>query len=361
MLFHRRPHPKIWALLVAGSNGWSNYRHQADVCHAYHVVRSHGIPKEQIVTMLYDDIAYSKQNPYPGKIFNKPGGSDVYKGVQIDYWGDAVTPENFMAILQGNKSAILGGNGRVLNSTKDDHIFVFFSDHGAVGLVSFPDEVLTVEDLSKTLQKMKKRDLFNQMVFYLEACESGSMFNGILNKTTNIYAVTAANEHESSWAMYCDNGLKLPCLGDEFSVNWMKDSEVEDLRKETLQKQFDLVRDKTNLSHVMKYGDMKILREHVAEFQGWAKLADRNTTKSSTNYLDNFMITAVENLVHDEEKERWILNNHPHSVTKLHCHNGVVKWFHRHCFHFSRVSLSIIVTFLSSHFCLTSDSVIYNA
>lgn len=24
-----------WALLVAGSSGWSNYRHQADVCHAY--------------------------------------------------------------------------------------------------------------------------------------------------------------------------------------------------------------------------------------------------------------------------------------------------------------------------------------
>ncbi len=28
---------KIWALLVAGSSGWYNYRHQADVCHAYHV------------------------------------------------------------------------------------------------------------------------------------------------------------------------------------------------------------------------------------------------------------------------------------------------------------------------------------
>ena len=28
---------KIWALLVAGSAGWDNYRHQADVCHAYQV------------------------------------------------------------------------------------------------------------------------------------------------------------------------------------------------------------------------------------------------------------------------------------------------------------------------------------
>ena len=28
---------KIWVLLVAGSRGYYNYRHQADICHAYHV------------------------------------------------------------------------------------------------------------------------------------------------------------------------------------------------------------------------------------------------------------------------------------------------------------------------------------
>ena len=28
---------QIWALLAAGSSGWDNYRHQADVCHAYQV------------------------------------------------------------------------------------------------------------------------------------------------------------------------------------------------------------------------------------------------------------------------------------------------------------------------------------
>ena len=28
---------KIWVLLVAGSKGYCNYRHQADVCHAYQV------------------------------------------------------------------------------------------------------------------------------------------------------------------------------------------------------------------------------------------------------------------------------------------------------------------------------------
>jgi len=30
---------KLWVLLVAGSSGYMNYRHQADVCHAYQVRR----------------------------------------------------------------------------------------------------------------------------------------------------------------------------------------------------------------------------------------------------------------------------------------------------------------------------------
>lgn len=32
---------KIWVLLVAGSRGYYNYRHQADICHAYHVRHFH--------------------------------------------------------------------------------------------------------------------------------------------------------------------------------------------------------------------------------------------------------------------------------------------------------------------------------
>lgn len=30
---------------------------------------------------MYDDIAYDSENPYPGKIINKPDGPDVYQGV----------------------------------------------------------------------------------------------------------------------------------------------------------------------------------------------------------------------------------------------------------------------------------------
>jgi glycosylphosphatidylinositol transamidase (GPIT) subunit GPI8 len=46
-----------WAVLVAGSKGWYNYRHQADVCHAYQILHKNGIPDTNIIVMMYDDIA----------------------------------------------------------------------------------------------------------------------------------------------------------------------------------------------------------------------------------------------------------------------------------------------------------------
>ena len=53
----------------------------------FKIVKDHGIPDENIVVMMYDDIANSKENPFPGKIFNRPNGPDVYAGVPKDYTG----------------------------------------------------------------------------------------------------------------------------------------------------------------------------------------------------------------------------------------------------------------------------------
>lgn len=81
--------------------------------------------------------------------------------------------------------------------------------------------------------------MFKELIFYLETCESGSMFTGFPTDL-NIYATTAANAKESSWGTYCSpddvvNGKHLKtCLGDLYSVNWMQDTESEDRQTETL-------------------------------------------------------------------------------------------------------------------------------
>merc|ERR1711871_1298654 len=80
-----------WALLVAGSRGWENYRHQADVCGAYQSLLRAGVSRDRIITMMYDDVANSRVNPSPGILVNVLGGEDVYAGVRIDYAGTNVT------------------------------------------------------------------------------------------------------------------------------------------------------------------------------------------------------------------------------------------------------------------------------
>uniref|UniRef100_A0A6M2CGW5 legumain n=1 Tax=Rhipicephalus microplus TaxID=6941 RepID=A0A6M2CGW5_RHIMP len=259
---------RLWALLVAGSNGYDNYRHQADICHAYHVLHNHGIPDERIVVMMYDDIANSRENPMPGVIINHPKGNDVYQGVPKDYTGDQVTPQNFLDILQGKK--VQGGSGKVIASGPNDHIFVNFADHGAPGVIGFPNDELHALPFIKVIKSMEEQKKFAKMTIYIEACESGSMFDGLLPDNVNVYATTAANPDEPSYACYWDE-KRLTFLGDVYSVNWMEDSDKEDLHKETLIEQFNIVKEETNTSHVMEYVDLSIGKLSVSEFQGEKK------------------------------------------------------------------------------------------
>lgn len=276
---------KHWVVIVAGSNGWYNYRHQADACHAYQIIHRNGIPDEQIVVMMYDDIAYSEDNPTPGIVINRPNGTDVYQGVPKDYTGEDVTPQNFLAVLRGDAEAVKGiGSGKVLKSGPQDHVFVYFTDHGSTGILVFPNEDLHVKDLNETIHYMYKHKMYRKMVFYIEACESGSMMNH-LPDNINVYATTAANPRESSYACYYDE-KRSTYLGDWYSVNWMEDSDVEDLTKETLHKQYHLVKSHTNTSHVMQYGNKTISTMKVMQFQGMKHKASSPLSLPPVTHLD---------------------------------------------------------------------------
>lgn len=303
-----------YAVLVAGSNSYSNYRHQADVCHAYQVVKSKGIPEENIIVMAYDDIASNSKNPFPGKIFNKPTdagveGVDVYDGCKIDYSGAQVTPKNFMAVLTGTAS------GKSLKSTSNDNVFIFFSDHGAPGLIAFPSsETLHKDDLQSTFDTMHSKNMYKKLTMYLETCESGSMFQGL--STPNVYALSASNPTESSWGYYCSsstggssvNGKAIgSCLGDLFSIAWMEDSDAEDVTSESLQTQFKSVHDRTSKSEVMQWGELGFTTDKVSEFQGAAATplapAPEKKAKDGWNAREIDLRSAYENYVNAKTSE----------------------------------------------------------
>ncbi|KAM7255989.1 hypothetical protein ACFE04_011730 [Oxalis oulophora] len=272
---------KQWAVLVAGSQGYENYRHQADICHAYQILKKGGLKDENIIVFMYDDIANNENNPKQGVIINKPNGSNVYEGIPKDYTGGYCNAQNFYAVLLANKSGVTGGSGKLLNTGPNDHIFIYYTDHGAPGVVTMPvsDDVYA-KDLIKVLKKKSKAKTYKSLVFYLEACESGSMFDGLLTNDMNVYAVTASNPSENSYGTYCPGDDVGPpegydtCLGDLFSVSWMEDSDAHDMSKETLNDQYKAAKTRTandkdgHSSHVMQYGNLDIAKEFASNYIG---------------------------------------------------------------------------------------------
>eukprot|EP01135_Chromosphaera_perkinsii_P002747 Nk52_evm115s226 gene=Nk52_evmTU115s226 len=256
-----------YAVLVAGSKTWSNYRHQADVCHAYQLLVAKGFNPNNIIVMMFDDIAHNPANPIPGKVRNHPDGPDVYEGVKIDYRDKDVTPAVFENVLLGNKDKLKGvGSGRVLESGPEDRVFINFVDHGGVGLIAFPTEFYYATSLIKTLKEMHAKKKFAKLVFYLEACESGSMFEH-LPSDIPVFATTAANAAQSSYACDFDNTLGT-FTGDVYSVVWMKDAESYDSATETLKQEYKHVKKQVTTSEVCEFGDYDFINEPVTDFIG---------------------------------------------------------------------------------------------
>merc|ERR1712084_147845 len=134
--------------------------------------------------------------------------------------------------------------------------------------MGFPSTILHVTELSKSLKTMQEKNMFKELVFYMEACESGSMFPD-LTADGKILAVTATNAKVSSWGYYCSpndkvNGKSMgTCLGDLFSIAWMEDSDLGQLSTETIAEQVKRVTKRTTKSPVQTFGDRSFIGETI--------------------------------------------------------------------------------------------------
>ncbi|XP_020587480.1 vacuolar-processing enzyme-like [Phalaenopsis equestris] len=284
---------------------------KADVCHAYQVMKNGGLRDENIVVFMYDDIAYNEENPRQGIIINRPEGDDLYAGVPKDYVGDNVNVDNFFAVLLGDKKAVCGGSGKVVESGPNDHIFIFYSDHGGPGVLGMPTyPYLYADDLISVLKKKHASNSYKSMVIYIEACESGSIFEGLLPADTAIYATTASNAVESSWGTYCPGESPSPpaeywtCLGDLYSTSWMDDSDILNLRTETLKQQYELVKKRTSVdytynqgSHVMQYGQLGLNSENVFRYIG------SNPTNDNSTFIEDNSLTFTQSHVNQRDAD----------------------------------------------------------
>uniref|UniRef100_A0A0A9W8J2 Legumain n=1 Tax=Lygus hesperus TaxID=30085 RepID=A0A0A9W8J2_LYGHE len=234
---------------------------KADVAHGYHTMLNLGVRPDRIITMMFDDVALSKENPRPGVLINSPNGPDVYKGVIVDYKGWDVTPENFLKVLSGNKTAMKGiGSGRVIESDSNSTVFVYFVDHGGPGVLFFPDYVpLGADDLHNTLANMYRKKQYKNMILFIEACFVGSLFEEIIEEHTNILVFSATARDEGSWPWYCDGVNVTSCKGDEFSIKlWEYMDSVNPGEYKTLNEMYQRVRTGISHSHLNLYGDLSL-------------------------------------------------------------------------------------------------------
>lgn len=240
------------AVLIAGSKGWDNYRHQADIFHAYSELIRNNISPKDIILFAYNDIAYNPLNPEPGVVINRPNGPNVFPGNHsINYEGAHVTPINFLIVLK-----------QLSHPSLD--LLVYFSDHGDIGLIVFPNgEYLYVDQLKAVILSMKYRSFF----FALESCFSASMFVDWIPNNTKMLALTATNDEESSWACYSDTYLNT-YVGDCFSVNMLQFLDPADTYIETIKLLADVVANQTDTSPVSLYGDMSLLSLPLYKYWG---------------------------------------------------------------------------------------------
>ena len=187
-----------WALLVAGSSGWNNYRHQADVYYMYQLLRNYGYDDDHIVLIAEDDIAYNKNNPNPGVVSIHVGGTDVYENLIIDYHPSELMPEDIRAILCGEESERLP---HVISADEDDNVFFFWSGHGiSEHLMWLNDRKGFSRELAhETFTSMHEKRCYRKLLCLVETCYSGSVFD-VVEGLPGILAITAANANETSKA-----------------------------------------------------------------------------------------------------------------------------------------------------------------
>jgi legumain len=356
---------------------------EASVCHAYQLVKRHGIPDERIIVMRRNLIANDTDNPFPGQIFSWNGGPDVNCGCPLDYQHDDVTPDNFLKILEGDSDLKIGtGSGKVLKSGPKDNVFIYFMDHGTPGVIYFNDAPLTALRLINAITMMRQEGRYGKLFFIIDACHSGSMFRGYLHPHLHghAYAITSAEADVN--AITCEYNKTLDTnIASYMSSKWLYFADTEDYEHQTLEAMYLRVYEQMiqHSSHEMpfnpqQYGDMELGRHAtLKDFFGparskpwvyprknWECNLQSQTRRSSSlcdydfgvsdqdrEVIDGFFEELIDELIADRSDDvkpalvEEIMTTQPMEIMDLYCHSDAVHTLNEQCFPFKKYRYAI--------------------
>ena len=213
-----------YAVLVQGSNGWLNYRHEADVLNIYQMLKAGGYDDDHIILVSSDDAANAAENSDRGAVRTDPDGANLREGAVIDYKNADLTPADIVNILKGVKT---DKTPVVLPADAGQNVLLFWSGHGrskttnGIDEMAWRDEMagngMTADLLRQTLQQMVDQKQFRQMLVCLEPCYSANMGKA-LEGIPGVLAICSAGAYEQSFADSWSKELGI-WMCDRFSRN----------------------------------------------------------------------------------------------------------------------------------------------
>lgn len=249
-----RRHTSNHAVIVSSSRYWFNYRHVVNALSIYQLCRKHGIPNENIVLMLADELPANARNPQKNTMTADGGRTNLYdEDIEIDYRGDDVTVDNLVKVLLGRH-----GNDTtpVLQSDENAHVLVYWTGHGGDSFFKFQDvEEITSPQIARLFQQMYETKRYKELLFIADTCQAFTLGDA-LTQVPNVYMVGSSLRNENSYAHHSDASLGLSVI-ERYTHALVKFLEKKNLRQVTLKQGLvDHLRYQEQRAHVGYREDM---------------------------------------------------------------------------------------------------------
>ena len=213
-----------YAVLVQGSDGWNNYRHQSDVLNMYQLLRDNGYDDDQIILIIDKSLSSDNKNTEPGIIRASDDGPDLLENAVIDYDNATLTIDDICNILIGNPTAT---TPVVLPKDAGQNVLLFWSGHGHNLASNGTNELvwrnadkgqgMTAARLQQTVSQMHSEGHYRKMLILTEPCYSEAVITPLAG-IPGVLAMSSSGSYEQSFADHWSSKLGVwRC--DRFSRN----------------------------------------------------------------------------------------------------------------------------------------------
>lgn len=201
-------HTNNWAVIVSTSRYWFNYRHTSNALAVYHAVKKLGIPDENIILMLPEEMACDPRNPFVSTVFDEVyRNENLYsEDVEVDYRGLEVNVENFLRLITARHVSNSLPRSKRLLTDSDSNVLIYMSGHGGDGFLKFQDnEEVPSRDLADAFEQMYQQGRFKQLFFMVDTCQAATLGEAFYTK--NVLAMGSSLRGQNSYSHHMDHDI----------------------------------------------------------------------------------------------------------------------------------------------------------